>query len=561
VTPVTKRRKRKAPKAAPDAPGTIERSDTSADRTYRRACRLAAAGQAERAQALYQELLGSGGLESRLAALIENDLGALAGAAGDFEEGIGRFRAALALDPDLEASRSNLRFCEEQAIKPLPADEPDVPLQPLEPSPERGRATRIAIIGSLFNWPSSGGGSMHTVGVGRSLIEAGYEVRHFYARHEARGIGRVEGEPPLPGEALLFDDAAWNAEAIRSRFREAVEPFAPDYVIVTDSWNLKPHLALAVKGYRYLLRFDGQECLCPLNNCRFLPGPGGGFTHCARHQLATPEECRRCVLERGGQTGQLHRDDRELAGVGTEAYQEVLREALAEAEAVLVNNPLIEAMVSPYASRVCVVPPGVAPGRFPSGTAREKAVGERLVVFMAGVVEEPFKGFDTLHQACAMLWQKRRDFELVVTGRQAGRVDEFTQSVGWLSQDDLPGHYRAADICVVPSWVQEAWAIVATEAMAAGRPVVASRVGGLQFQVVEGATGFLVEPGNAAELADRIEYLLDHPDLRRRMGLAARERFEREYAWPVIIERHYRPLFGDAMASEAESLRAGEVSR
>ena len=556
---MAKRRKRKAPKASSDTAGATDSGNSSAERIYRRASCLAAAGQVERARAVYRELLQAEGLSPRLAALVENDLGALAVVLGDSEEATRRFRAALELDDSCGVARSNLEFCAGQREEPTGAAEAVPTREPVVASGSDRGAARIAIIGTLFNWPSSGGGIMHTVGLGRALAEAGYEVRHFYARHDGQGIGQVEGEPPLPGEALIFDDATWNVPAIQSRFREAVSAFAPDHVIVTDSWNLKPHLAQAVKEHRYLLRFDSQECLCPLNNCRFLMKPGGGFGQCARHQLAAPEECRRCVAERGERSGQLHREDRELSGVGTDNYLRVLREALAGAEAVLVNNPLIEAMVSPYSSQVRVVPPGVDPRRFPTGATPAKATGDRATVFMAGVIEEPFKGFNTLHQACGRLWEKRRDFELVVTARQAGRLDEFTRSAGWLSQEELPGQFAAADICVVPSWVQDAWATVTMEAMAAGRPVIASRIGGLQFQIVDGATGFLVEPGDAVELADKIGYLLDRPELRCQMGAAARGRFEKEHAWPVIIDRHYRALFGDPRRREAEMSRAGEV--
>jgi glycosyltransferase involved in cell wall biosynthesis len=60
--------------------------------------------------------------------------------------------------------------------------------------------------------------------------------------------------------------------------------------------------------------------------------------------------------------------------------------------------------------------------------------------------------------------------------------------------------------------------------------------------VADGATGLLCEPGDPADLARKLETLLDDAALRERMGLAGRRRFEDHYAWPVIIERHYRPL-------------------
>jgi glycosyltransferase involved in cell wall biosynthesis len=161
---------------------------------------------------------------------------------------------------------------------------------------------------------------------------------------------------------------------------------------------------------------------------------------------------------------------------------------------------------------------------------------------MAAVVDEYMKGFRVVHEACKRLWQKRRDFELIATGEPAGRVDDFTHFTGWVSQEELPKHYWDTDITVVPTIAQEGLSRTSVEAMAAGKPVVASRIGGLQFTVADGATGLLCEPGNPDDLARKLSILLDDTELRRRMGLAGRKRFEEEFTWEVVIEKHYRPL-------------------
>ena len=88
---------------------------------------------------------------------------------------------------------------------------------------------------------------------------------------------------------------------------------------------------------------------------------------------------------------------------------------------------------------------------------------------MAAVAGEVIKGFHVAHEACRILRETRSDFELVVTFDPAGPIDEFTRSVGWCSQDELPGHYRAADICLVPTIAQDALSITSVEAMAAGQ--------------------------------------------------------------------------------------------
>ena len=222
-----------------------------------------------------------------------------------------------------------------------------------------------------------------------------------------------------------------------------------------------------------------------------------------------------------------------------------LRRCLSEAEAVLVVNPLSEAMLSPYTNSVRVVTAGMDPARFPwRDDVGEKPPGKVPVIFFAGLVEEWMKGFAVLHQACATLWQKRQDFELVATGDPPGRLDAFTRFVGWQSQEELPRHLHQADILAMPTIAQEALGRTAVEAMAAGRPVIASRLGGLPTTVADGATGLLVEPGDVADLARKIEMLLDDPQLRQRLGRAGRRRFEEHYSWDVIIERHYKPLLG-----------------
>jgi hypothetical protein len=138
-------------------------------------------------------------------------------------------------------------------------------------------------------------------------------------------------------------------------------------------------------------------------------------------------------------------------------------------------------------------------------------------------------------------------------GCGSARADPFTRYVGWLSQEELPRQLRAADVLVMPTVAQEALGRTAVEAMAAGRPVVASRIGGLPATVLDGATGLLCEPGDPADLAAKIEALLDDDDLRERLGRAGRRRFEEHFAWDVIIERHYKPLLGPPRRAPAPS--------
>jgi glycosyltransferase involved in cell wall biosynthesis len=173
-----------------------------------------------------------------------------------------------------------------------------------------------------------------------------------------------------------------------------------------------------------------------------------------------------------------------------------------------------------------------------------------VTLFMAAVAGEVIKGFHVAHEACRILRETRSDFELVVTFDPPGSIDEFSRSVGWCSQDELPGHYRAADICLVPTIAQDALSITSVEAMAAGRPVVASRIGGLPYTVADGLTGLLFDPGNPFDLAEKIGRLLDDPPLRQKMGVAGRRRFEQDFMWPDVIKRYWRPLLPQPVRSD-----------
>jgi glycosyltransferase involved in cell wall biosynthesis len=74
--------------------------------------------------------------------------------------------------------------------------------------------------------------------------------------------------------------------------------------------------------------------------------------------------------------------------------------------------------------------------------------------------------------------------------------------------------------------------------MASGKPLIGSNVGGIPMQIRDGWNGFLVEPGNERQLAEKIKYLIDHSEERERMGKNSRELAEGEFNWSKIAERY-----------------------
>jgi glycosyltransferase involved in cell wall biosynthesis len=101
---------------------------------------------------------------------------------------------------------------------------------------------------------------------------------------------------------------------------------------------------------------------------------------------------------------------------------------------------------------------------------------------------------------------------------------------GYVAQEALESLYRASDICVNPSEMYESFSYTCAQAMAAGKPVVASRIGGIPEVVADGECGILVDPGDAAQLAEAITRLACDRALRERMGEAAHDRVRTLYA-------------------------------
>jgi glycosyltransferase involved in cell wall biosynthesis len=170
------------------------------------------------------------------------------------------------------------------------------------------------------------------------------------------------------------------------------------------------------------------------------------------------------------------------------------------------------------------------------GAFREKLgipQGRFLVVQASWLVPE--KGIDILLEAAALVLAVEPNVHFAVIG--SGRCQaEYEALAGKLGIGDhvtftrtvLPpteeGVFAAADVCCQFSQWEEAFGVVIAEAMIAGRPMVASRVGGIPEIVVEGETGFLVDRRQPAEAAQRILELLRDPALRARMGEAGRRR-------------------------------------
>jgi glycosyltransferase involved in cell wall biosynthesis len=150
------------------------------------------------------------------------------------------------------------------------------------------------------------------------------------------------------------------------------------------------------------------------------------------------------------------------------------------------------------------------------------------------------------------LVEATRGMLLVVAGDGPLR-DRVPGALGFVAHNELLDLYERAAVVVCPSR-REGFGVVCAEAMASGRPVVAAAVGGLRDLVVDGETGLLVPSRNVPALRAALERLLGDPELRRRLGAAARERAREAFSWDRTVSLTLR-AYEDALPTARLPLR------
>jgi glycogen(starch) synthase len=236
--------------------------------------------------------------------------------------------------------------------------------------------------------------------------------------------------------------------------------------------------------------------------------------HCSLSHTLRPSDARSAVLH--GLGGWIERRA-ERAAAATIVYTDRLAERIAGDR----GSP-----------RVHVIRRGVERAAFaePAEPFLPGLRGRHRVLFVGRLVTA--KGVEVLVEAAARL--RTQDVDLVFVGDGAARpaverlarrlgLEDRVHVTGFIPHARVPAALASADVLVLPSAYEELGTVL-IEAMHAGVPVVASRVGGIPETVRHGVTGLLVEPGDVGELAVAVDAVLSEPALAERLAAGARAR-------------------------------------
>lgn len=233
----------------------------------------------------------------------------------------------------------------------------------------------------------------------------------------------------------------------------------------------------------------------------------------------------------------------------------IKRFTLKKADAVVVNSSATKKRCKEIfdGRDYPVIPMGVDIERFMLKKPHRKR-RKFKVIFIGRLSEE--KGVIYLLKAAKLL-QKKKDIEFSIVGSGPlsdslkqfvidSGLSEKVRFYGWISHEDLPALMHESDVLVGPSvtdqyGAQEAFGLVFVEAAAAGLPVIASRVGGIEDIIIEGETGYLVDQKDYEGISDKILLLMDNSVLRKRMGKNAQSHSV-NYSWHECT-RKYKVLF------------------
>jgi len=159
----------------------------------------------------------------------------------------------------------------------------------------------------------------------------------------------------------------------------------------------------------------------------------------------------------------------------------------------------------------------------------------------------PRKNIDKVIRALPKVLEKVSDVLYVIVGDgcergslenlvAAKKLEKHVRFVGYVEHDLVPSLFYASDIYISPSLI-ETFGISLIEAAASFKPVIASKIGGIEDAVIDGETGVLVDPNNIDQIANAAIQLLTDEGFRRKLGENGRRRVEQLFSWEKVGER------------------------
>lgn len=247
-----------------------------------------------------------------------------------------------------------------------------------------------------------------------------------------------------------------------------------------------------------------------------------------------------------------HGSDIEALPPGADSpHGRLARRSLRTAAAITANSRSLADAVCRLMSRaprqaVAVIGNGVRVKEFDRATDASAVPGKPFVLGVGRLW--PFKGFDLLIRAFGALAGRLPELHLVLIGHGAEEValrqlavecgiSDRVVFVGRLPPEGVAAFLQRCEFLVVPSQ-REGFGIVALEAMACRKPVVATAVGGLPEVVSDGITGLLVKERTPEAMAAAMLRLLGDPQLALQLGRAGRQVAESRFTWEAVARRY-----------------------
>ena len=224
---------------------------------------------------------------------------------------------------------------------------------------------------------------------------------------------------------------------------------------------------------------------------------------------------------------------------------------------IAVSVPAMEYVNKYFNGEYSIIPNGIDLEKFsPDVSPIDEFCDGKFNILFVGRLEKR-KGLNYLLEAYKRVKEKFPESRLIVVGPGTVRRRQYEKEVrksrledvvfvGYVSQDDLPRYYQTADVFCAPATGWESFGIVLLEAMAAGKPVVASNIEGYASVLTHEAEGLLVPPRDEEKIAQALITLMNNEPLRQQMGARGKIKAQ-NYGWDSIARRvidYYKTVLG-----------------